>query len=200
MQPQVDRLTCASTSTRWHSQAPDEPTRAPFATQSATHFDLAGEPSYEVVDIQFDDRAVCLHGLSLRLTSANRLRSARRVVQSWAWNVTQTVLAGRHARDPLPERLHRATRNGAPHPPHPDPHHHRPAICGHVRDRPLVIPVHLAGPTSASRARHRSARRPRPDHDHAVQVRHIVDDQGRQPREHDPRQFAYVTRGRPCHS
>jgi hypothetical protein len=40
LQPQVDRLTCANTSTRWHSQAPDEPTRAPFATQSATHFDL----------------------------------------------------------------------------------------------------------------------------------------------------------------
>jgi hypothetical protein len=29
--------------------------------------------------------------------------------------------------------------------------------------------------------------RPRPDHDYAVQVRHIVDDQGRQPREHDSR-------------
>jgi hypothetical protein len=41
LQPQVDSLTCANTSTRWHSQAPDEPTRAPFATQSATHFDLA---------------------------------------------------------------------------------------------------------------------------------------------------------------
>ena len=41
LQPQVDRLTCENTSTHWHSQAPDEPTRAPFATQSATHFDLA---------------------------------------------------------------------------------------------------------------------------------------------------------------
>ena len=49
--PQVDRLTCANTSTRWHSRAPDEPTRASFATQSATHFDLADEPSYEVIDI-----------------------------------------------------------------------------------------------------------------------------------------------------
>jgi hypothetical protein len=41
LQSQVDRLTCESTSTDWHSQARDEPTRAPFATQSATHFDLA---------------------------------------------------------------------------------------------------------------------------------------------------------------
>ena len=40
-QPQVDRLTCENTSTRWHSQAPDEPTQAPFATQSATQIDLA---------------------------------------------------------------------------------------------------------------------------------------------------------------
>jgi len=39
-QPQVDRLTCVDTSTRWHSQAPEEPTRAPFATQSATHLIL----------------------------------------------------------------------------------------------------------------------------------------------------------------
>jgi hypothetical protein len=51
LQSQVDRLTWANTSTRWRSQAPDEPKRAPFATQSAIHFDLAGEPSYEVVDI-----------------------------------------------------------------------------------------------------------------------------------------------------
>ena len=40
--PQVDRLTCENAGTDWHSQAPDEPTRAPFATQSATHFDLSG--------------------------------------------------------------------------------------------------------------------------------------------------------------
>jgi hypothetical protein len=46
LQSQVERLSCANTSTGWHSQAPDEPTRAPFATQSATHFDLADEPSY----------------------------------------------------------------------------------------------------------------------------------------------------------
>ncbi len=71
-QPQAGRLTSANTSTHWHSQAPDKPTRAPFATQSDTHFDLAEEPPYEVVDIKFDDRAVCVHGLSPRLTSANR--------------------------------------------------------------------------------------------------------------------------------
>jgi hypothetical protein len=56
LQPQVDRLTCENTSTHWHSQAPDKLTRAPFATQSATHFDLANEPSYEVIDIWFDDQ------------------------------------------------------------------------------------------------------------------------------------------------
>ena len=43
LQPQVEQLTCENTSTHWHSQAPDEPTRAPFATQSATHFDLGSE-------------------------------------------------------------------------------------------------------------------------------------------------------------
>jgi hypothetical protein len=41
LQSQVDRLTCENTSTHWHSRAPDELTPAPFATQSATHFDLA---------------------------------------------------------------------------------------------------------------------------------------------------------------
>ena len=85
-QSQVDRLTCVDTSTRWHSQAPEEPTQAPFATQSATHFDLGDEPPYEVVNIQFDDRTVCVHGLSPRSTSANRLRSARCAVQGWAIN------------------------------------------------------------------------------------------------------------------
>jgi hypothetical protein len=42
LQPQVEQLTCENTSTHWHSQAPDKPRRAPFATQSATHFDLSG--------------------------------------------------------------------------------------------------------------------------------------------------------------
>jgi hypothetical protein len=91
-QPQVDQLTCENTSTRWHSQAPDKPTRAPFATQSATHFDLGEEPSYEVVDIRFDDRIVYVHGLSPRFTSASRLRSARRAVQGWAGNAPLAVL------------------------------------------------------------------------------------------------------------
>jgi hypothetical protein len=43
LQSEVNRLTCGNTSTHWHSQAPDEPTRAPFATQSATHFDLVSD-------------------------------------------------------------------------------------------------------------------------------------------------------------
>ena len=91
-QSQVDQLTCENTSPHWHSQAPDKPRRAPFATQSATHFDLADEPSDEVVDIRFDDSAIRVHGLSLRFTSANRLRSARGAVQACASNATQTVL------------------------------------------------------------------------------------------------------------
>jgi hypothetical protein len=91
-QPQVEQLTCENKSTHWHSQAPDKPTRAPFATQSATHFDLADEPSDEVVDIRFDDPAIRVHGLSPQFTSANRLRSARGAVQGCASNATQTVL------------------------------------------------------------------------------------------------------------
>ena len=38
----ADGQSCGNTSTNQHSQAPDEPIRAPFATQSATHFDLSG--------------------------------------------------------------------------------------------------------------------------------------------------------------
>jgi hypothetical protein len=90
--PQVEQLTCENTSTHWHSQAPDKPRRAPFATQSATHFDLADEPSDEVVDIRFDDPAIRVHGLSPRFTSANRLPSARGAVQGCASSATQTVL------------------------------------------------------------------------------------------------------------
>jgi hypothetical protein len=92
LQPQVDRLTCANTSTHWHSQALDEPTRAPFATQSATHFDLADEPSYEVIDIQFDDQGGIHSRSQSAVTPANCLRSARRDVQGWTSNATQTVL------------------------------------------------------------------------------------------------------------
>ncbi len=92
MQPRVEQLTCENTSTHWHSQAPDKPRRAPFATQSATHFDLADEPSDEVVDIRFDDPAIRVHGLSPRFAAANRLRSARGAVQGYASNATQTVL------------------------------------------------------------------------------------------------------------
>ena len=66
LQPQVDSLTCQNASTAQHSRALDQPTQAPFATQSATHFDLAAEPSYEVADIKFEDRAVSVHGLSPR--------------------------------------------------------------------------------------------------------------------------------------
>ena len=80
LQPQVDGLTCANTSTRWHSQAPDEHTRAPFATQSATHFDLADEPSYEAADIQFDDPGGMRPRSQSAVYVANRLRSARRAV------------------------------------------------------------------------------------------------------------------------
>ena len=43
LQSQVEQLTCENTSTHWHSQAPGKPTRAPFATQSATHFDLVSD-------------------------------------------------------------------------------------------------------------------------------------------------------------
>jgi hypothetical protein len=46
--PQAGRMTSQNTSTDQRPQAPDRPSRAPFATQSATHFDLvlvvSGEP------------------------------------------------------------------------------------------------------------------------------------------------------------
>jgi hypothetical protein len=65
------------------------------------------------------------------------------------------LIAIQHARDLLAERLHRAIQHRAPHPPHPDPHHHRPSVHGHVRQRLHVIPVHMAGQAAAPRARHR---------------------------------------------
>jgi hypothetical protein len=40
---------------------------------------------------------------------------------------------------------------------------------------------------------------PRPDHDHAILVLHILDDQARQPGEHNPRWLIYVTHSQPCH-
>jgi hypothetical protein len=60
------------------------------------------------------------------------------------------------------------------------------------------IPVHLPGQAAALRARHRAARGPRPDCDHAGPVAHVLDDQGRQPGKHNSRQFTDVTRRRPC--
>jgi hypothetical protein len=63
-----------------------------------------------------------------------------------------------------------------------------------------VYPMHLTGLGAAPRAPRRPARRLRPDHDHVVLVRYILDDQGRQPGEHDSRKFIYVTRHRPCHT
>ena len=52
--------------------------------------------------------------------------------------------------------------------------------------RPLVIPVHVRGFLTAARAGHRLAPRPGPDHDRVASVLNILDDQGRQPREHSP--------------
>ena len=90
--PQVDRLTCANTSTHWHSQAPDEPTRAPFATQSATHLILQMNYPDKVVDIQFDDRVAMRSRSQPAVTSANRLRSAPGAVQGWLIDATHPVL------------------------------------------------------------------------------------------------------------
>ena len=63
-------------------------------------------------------------------------------------------------------------------------HDDRPPVSGHIRQRPDVIAVHMSRQAAALRARHRCARSPRPDHDHAVLIRHILDDQRRQPGEH----------------
>ena len=85
LQPKVDRLTCVNTSTHWHSQAPDKPTRAPFATQSATHFDLVSERANrrrtslrkrgrsEAEEV----RKVHIHRLSLEVSASTRLLSGR---------------------------------------------------------------------------------------------------------------------------
>jgi hypothetical protein len=103
-----------------------------------------------------------------------------------------------HTRDLLPECLDRAVQHRTPQSPHLDPDHDRPPVGGHIRQRPHVVPVHLAGQAAAPRARGRPARRPRHDHDHAVLVRHVLDDQRRQPGEHDSRKPIYVTPAPSC--
>jgi hypothetical protein len=41
--------------------------------------------------------------------------------------------------------------------------------------------MNLACPGAAPRARHQPARCPRPDHDHAIQVRHVLNDRDDNP-------------------
>ena len=69
LQLQVDELTCENTSTRWHSQAPDEPTRAPFATQLPLTLILQMNRHMRSSIFSSMTRAVCVHGLSPRFTS-----------------------------------------------------------------------------------------------------------------------------------
>ncbi len=108
------------------------------------------------------------------------------------------LIALQHTRDLLPECLDRAAQHRTPQSPHLDPNHDRPPVRGHICQRPQLIPVHLAGQAAAARARGRRTRRPRPDDDHAVLVRHVLDDQRRQPGEHDSRKPIYVTPAPSC--
>ena len=96
-----------------------------------------------------------------------RPANSRATALTWPVSPGPPLVAVQHARDLLPECLHRAVQGRAPHPPHPDPHHDRPPVRGHVR-RPSARSTRAPGRSgTAPRARHRPARRPRPDHDHA---------------------------------
>jgi AhpD family alkylhydroperoxidase len=153
-------------------------------------------------------KASQINGCTYCLAMHNRDARARGEHQTWlntlaAWRAAPyytareprgpPLVAVQQTRDLLPERLHRAVQGRAPQPPHPDLQHDRPPIRGHVRHRPLAVSVHMAGQAAAPRARHRPARRPRPDHDHLILVRHILDDQGGQPREHNSHEITYLT-------
>ena len=78
---QVGQLTCQYASTGRQSQAPDEPSRAPFATQSATRIDLVA-PSAPRCSV-IDDPLCRQYGTSHRASPApprraNRLTCPRR--------------------------------------------------------------------------------------------------------------------------
>ena len=133
------------------------------------------------------------------MPSAGSSRAEARPANSRATALTWAVSRGgaplvalQDARDLLAERLHLAVQGRAAHPADPHLHQDAAAVDGHVRRRPLVVPVHAGRFRAAARAGHRPVPGPRPDADHLARVLDILDDQRRQPGKHSPHKLCHV--------
>jgi hypothetical protein len=81
----------------------------------------------------------------------------------------------------LAEGLPPAAQDRADQASHPDASHDLPTVHRHIRHRADVIPVHLPRRHPAHRAGHQIIAGPGDHPDHLAVIRHILDDQGREP-------------------
>ena len=93
-QLQVERLTCQYTSINTHSQAPDEPSRTSFATQSATQIDLAAShaPRYLISTIRYNNSMEEVTAGALLRQARNRAGLSQVDLAARA-GVTQSVIS-----------------------------------------------------------------------------------------------------------
>ena len=96
------------------------------------------------------------------------------------------------ARDLLANVCRGQPSTGQAHPADLYLHQDAAAVGGNVGGRPLVIAVHPRVFLTAGRARCRLVPGPRPDDDGATRIFDILDDQGRQPREHSSRKLSSI--------
>lgn len=88
------------------------------------------------------------------------------------------------ARNLLAEGLPPAAQDRTDQPPYAQVDDHLAAVDRHVRHRPAVIPVHLRRQRPARGTRHRRIPSASRDHHRVTTVRHVHDDQHRQPGKH----------------
>lgn len=88
----------------------------------------------------------------------------------------------------LAEGLPRAAQNRTDQPPYAQVDDDRAAVDRHVPHHAAVVPVHLRRRRSAHRTRHRHIPSAGLDHHDVTAVRHVLDDQHRQPAKHRPHQ------------
>ncbi|GGT51157.1 hypothetical protein GCM10010207_59340 [Streptomyces atratus] len=84
----------------------------------------------------------------------------------------------------LAEGLPPAARDRADQPPYAQVDDNLAAVDRHVRHRPAVVPVHLRRRSPALRTWHRHIQGAGRDRHRVTAVRHVLDDQHRQPRKH----------------
>ncbi|CUM37734.1 hypothetical protein BN2537_4433 [Streptomyces venezuelae] len=86
--------------------------------------------------------------------------------------------------DLLSEGLSPAAQDRTDQPSHPHPDHDLSAVDRHIPHRPAVIPVDPSRHHPAQRTGNGSVPGPSRNPDYLATVRHILDDQHRQPRKH----------------